>query len=91
MTDARTNKMNACLLMVMASYPRIGQSLELRWGCPEFVPYMDSLLNDDRNGGRKGFPMTVLTALMDLQELHSEMFPKYNKPDLDVWISSQFK
>jgi len=80
------------LLMVHAFSPRVGKALDLFWGHKDFQPYMNKLLADDMPGGvrRQGFPLHVLSALIELQSLHDKMFPQYIIEDPDEWMSSQF-
>ena len=59
--------MSACPLEVL--FPRIAQELVSRWQTPELEPYLDNLIYDPR-GGRKGFPLEVMSDLLSLAELH---------------------
>ena len=43
-------------------YPHIGDKLEMFWGHLDFVRYVDKLIYDTRDGGRKGFPAPVFMA-----------------------------
>ena len=56
-------------------YPHIGDKLEMFWGHLDFVRYVDKLIYDTRDGGRKGFPAPVFMALYQLSEDHFDTFP----------------
>ena len=60
------------------AYPRIAAALKLYWGEPEFVPYVEKLLNDTRDGERKGFQPDMLIALHNLLERHNLDYPQFS-------------
>lgn len=78
--------LNTNLLVIYKSFERIGKALELRWGDKEFQPYMNSLLGVGRPS-RQGFPIDVLEALINLQQLHDTIFPEYVIHDPNNWSS----
>jgi len=47
-------------------FPKIKQNVELYWGTLHLKQYLDGLLNDTREGTRRGFPAEVSTALLYL-------------------------
>lgn len=50
------------------SFPRVVNAIvELRGDPAKLKNYLDTLMNDTR-GGRKGFPLSVLTDIQDLRE-----------------------
>ena len=89
MQDTNAAILNANLLMIHASFPRIGKALELYWGEKEFSKYVNSLLADNTHL-RQGFPAHVLSSIMILQDLHDKLFPQLMIDDPDNWMSSQF-
>lgn len=50
-------------------FPHVAESVVQRWGKPEALRYLDSLMMDSR-GGRQGFPFEVLQELMLLRDVH---------------------
>jgi hypothetical protein len=60
------------------AHPRIAAALKLYWGEPEFVPYVENLLNDTRNGERKGFQGDMVIALQNLLERHNLDYPRFS-------------
>jgi hypothetical protein len=89
MTKEQQALMNKSLLMIYASFPRIGKALELYWGEKEFATYINKLTAVDRPG-RQGFPSLVMEAIAALQILHDEVFPNHAYEDPDDWTSSMF-
>jgi len=59
-------------------YPRIADALKLYWGEPELVPYIESLLQDTRDGERKGFQGDMVIALQNLLERHNLDYPQFS-------------
>ena len=72
-------KKNIHFNTIHRAFPHIGDRLELFWGHPEFVNYVDNLIYDTRDGGRKGFPPEIFMALHQLSEDHFEVFPHLRK------------
>ena len=77
---------NANFTIVHNAFPRIGDKLQLLWGQPEFSAYMTGLLQDTRDGTRKGFPADVFFALDALAEFHYQQHP-HLRPPSDAWAS----
>ena len=55
-------------------FPRIGAAIKLFWGQPEFGPYVEKLLTDNRSEGRKGFAGDVVIALHNMLTRHNADF-----------------
>ena len=70
--------MPACLprhlSIIWEQYPRIGEKISVMWGYVELQNYLGTIILDER-GGRKGFPESVLAALMEVHKRHSRMIP----------------
>ncbi len=79
---------NPHFVFINQAFPHIGKKLQTFWGYPEFALYMSSLLQDTRNGSRKGFPFDVLMALNGLSEEHEKEFPQLTT-QTDTWSSSK--
>lgn len=60
---------------IQNAYPHIGNRLEMFWGHLDFVRYVDQLIYDTRDGGRKGFPPEIFMALHHLSEDHLDAHP----------------
>lgn len=70
-----------CLSAIEEKFPHIAQSLCDRWGKASYLPYLSSLVFDER-GGRQGFPMDVCLELFMLYDLLDY------RPEGDVWTDS---
>ena len=81
--------LNENLLLLHEKFPRIGKALEFLWGDKAFPDFASRLVADGRSD-RQGFPIDVMTAIIQLTELHDQLYPEYAKQTGDVWISSQF-
>lgn len=68
---------NAHFRVVQQHIPRIAEGLRLFWGYAEFDGFINALLNDTRDGARKGFPVAVAEALMRLARDHERIFPQF--------------
>ena len=69
-------------------FPRIGAAIKLFWGQPEFDPYVEKLLMDNRSEGRKGFPLDVVVALDNLLTRHHADFPDLVRRGDAVWMAN---
>ena len=85
------NDSNLHFATVMNKFPRVGKIISLYWGQPEFAPYVYTLIHDNRNGKRQGFPFDVAMALTELQQLHDETFPLLIPKQRDPWSSDYAK
>lgn len=77
---------NPDFIAVNQAFPHIGEKLKLYWGGPDFAPYMRGLLQDTRDGQRRGFPFDALMNLQTLSDLHKRAFPELDPPSEEIWI-----
>lgn len=68
------------LSLVQQHFPNIGAKITQMWGAVALQNYLGKVILDER-GGRQGFPMHVLTALMRLHEHHATLMPKVDAGD----------
>lgn len=54
---------------VLADYSHITDNILAAWNSDEIVPYLESLLPDDRSGNRQGFPLRVYEDILALIHL----------------------
>ncbi len=54
-------------------YPRIAATIREHWGKRALDDYFGKLVIDER-GDRQGFPMEVLSAIMEVARLHADQF-----------------
>ncbi len=59
--------------IIEGRFPRIAATIRAGWGKRALDDYFGKLVIDDR-GGRQGFPMEVLSALMEVARLHADQF-----------------
>jgi hypothetical protein len=59
--------------IVERAFPRIAATIREQWGKRWLDDYLAKLVIDER-GGRQGFPMDVLAAIMEVARLHAEQF-----------------
>jgi hypothetical protein len=72
-----------------ALYPRIVNQLATLWRRPtQLDDYFDELLLDQR-GNRQGFPLKVVSELMDLKDYYLRVV--YPKEELSVWEQAYHK
>ena len=62
------------LQAIQQHYPKIGDKISLMWGSAGLQNYLNKIIIDER-GGREGFPMHVLSALIRIYEHHSTLIP----------------
>lgn len=62
------------LEIIKSFHPKIYQALVLFWGEKEFMPYVDGLIERDR-AERKGFNLSIASALLELESEHKRWFP----------------
>ena len=78
--------MNAEYLEIIAKeLPHISKSLEMFWGYKEFPNYVNTILNDSREGKRAGFPREVASAIFKLLQEHDLEFPQFIEKDVHPW------
>jgi len=66
-----------------AKFPRIKKTIQELWGKPALDRYFDELLIDAR-GGRHGFPLDVVDALLALSREHRERYG-FPPPAIEDW------
>jgi hypothetical protein len=64
--------------IIERSFPRIAATIREQWGKRALDDYFGGLVID-RRGDRKGFPMEVLSAIMEVARLHAAQF-KLSQP-----------
>lgn len=64
--------------IIETRFPRIAAIIREHWGKRALDDYFGKLVIDDR-GGRQGFPIEVLSAIMEVGRLHADQF-KLAKP-----------
>lgn len=52
-------------------YRRISKKIACAWGDPEGESYLETLINDTRNGTRQGFPLPVFDLILKLYLKHN--------------------
>ncbi len=63
--------------IVADAYPDIARKIKVFWGYQEFTDLMHDLMQNTRDHERAGFPFHVVTAFLELQALHNQIFPAY--------------
>ncbi len=71
----RLRPMGQGVSILEARYPHVAAKVVAYWGTEACLPYLDSLLTDDR-GGRQGFPFDAMQELTLLKELHQDAHPQ---------------
>jgi hypothetical protein len=74
--------------VVADSYPDIAKKIKLFWGYQEFTDLMHDLLQNTREHSRAGFPFHVVTAFLELQELHNRTFPQHVERSVNAKVLS---
>jgi hypothetical protein len=62
------------LFLIQKQFPKVAEKIVLMWGTPGLQDYLNKTIFDER-GGRQGFPMPIVSALMRLHEYHSTLIP----------------
>jgi hypothetical protein len=60
--------------LIQEQFPKIGEKMTLMWGSVALQAYLNKTIFDER-GGRQGFPMPVVSALMRLYDYHASLMP----------------
>ena len=63
--------------VIVETYPDIAKKVKLFWGNQEFTDLLHDLLYNTRGNARDGFPLHVMTAFLELQEIHNKVFPQF--------------
>jgi hypothetical protein len=66
--------------LIQERFPKIGEKIAQLWGSAGLQEYLSKTIFDER-GGRQGFPMPIVTALMRIYEYHSTLIPKTKETD----------
>lgn len=66
--------------LIQERFPKIGEKITLMWGSVALQEYLNKTIFDER-GGRQGFPMPVVSALMRLHEYHGTLMPEVKAAD----------
>ena len=61
--------------LIQKLFPRVGEKISLMWGGVALQDYLNKTIFDER-GGRQGFPLPVVSALMRLHEYHGTLMPQ---------------
>jgi hypothetical protein len=70
--------------LIQQQFPKIGEKMSLMWGSVVLQDYLSKTIFDER-GGRQGFPMPIVSALMRLYEYHSKLIPDVSGKNQDTW------
>lgn len=70
-------KENKHFKIVEEQAPHVAKKVAFLWGEPEFVKFINTLMNDSRNGARQGFNTEVSSALFALMLEHDREFPDF--------------
>jgi hypothetical protein len=70
------------LLLVQHQFPKVAEKIVLMWGTPALQDYFSKTIFDER-GGRQGFPLPIVSAMMRLSEYHSTLIPV--ERTVDAW------
>ncbi|ADE10908.1 hypothetical protein [Sideroxydans lithotrophicus] len=68
--------------LVREQFPKIADKITALWGSVVLQEYLSKTIFDER-GGRQGFPMPVVSALMRIFDYHGTLMPE-NKTE-DNW------
>ncbi len=72
--------------LLQQHFPKVAEKIALMWGKRGLQEYLSKTIFDDR-GGRQGFPMPIVSALMRLFEYHSTLIPDI--PSGDAWENAK--
>jgi len=71
-------------VLVQERFPKISEKIAAMWGTVGLQDYLSKTIFDER-GGRQGFPMPIVSALMRLHEYHSTLVPDAPTTQGQVW------
>ena len=63
------------VLILIETFPRIGNRIVLLWGSVDLQNYLNDLIIDER-GGREGFPYPVAEAILLIHGEHNKIVSK---------------
>lgn len=76
---------NANFRIINERFPHLGAKMASYWGKPTFSVYVNGLMNDTRDGQRKGFPAELMIALWHILEEHDVLYPECRMRTTDIW------
>jgi hypothetical protein len=74
----------SCYVLIKEKFPKVAEQIALKWGTVGLQDYLGKIIFDER-GGRQGFPMEIVSALMQLHEYHSTLLPQVSASQAQVW------
>jgi hypothetical protein len=69
--------------LIQTQFPKIGEKITLMWSSVALQEYLSKTIFDER-GGRQGFPLPIVSALMRLSEYHGTLLPE-SQGNSDTW------
>jgi hypothetical protein len=66
--------------LIQEQFPKVGEKISVMWGSVALQDYLSKTIFDER-GGRQGFPMPIVSALMRLHEYHGTLMPVTKSAD----------
>jgi hypothetical protein len=70
--------------LVQERFPKLGEKILLMWGTSSLQTYLSKTIFDER-GGRQGFPLPIVSALMRLYEYHEKLLPGAVTTPAQIW------
>lgn len=77
---------NSNYLIVKREFPRVAANIMLFWSSPDFSQFIYNLLNDTRDGTRRGFPFDVAKSMVQLALDHDEIFGEAKEAEYDTLV-----
>ncbi len=62
------------LSVIEESFPRVSEKISQLWGSAALQEYLNKTIFDER-GGRQGFPLAIVSALMRIHDHHGKVIP----------------
>lgn len=66
--------------LVREQFPKIAEKITALWGSVVLQEYLNKTIFDER-GGRQGFPLPVVSALMRIFDYHGTLMPENKTGD----------
>jgi hypothetical protein len=79
-TPALSSDVAPEISLIQERFPKIGEKIVQLWGTAGLQEYLSKTIFDER-GGRQGFPMPIVTALMRIYEYHGTLIPQVKVTD----------
>jgi hypothetical protein len=73
--------------MLEAGFPHLTENLQKMWGDPSIERYFSTLWIDTR-GNRRGFPPAVMSDLLMIASVHSDVFGAPTAGQITSWFAS---